>query len=144
MTNTSESTLSASLKKITEQINIQLQKKTLTTTRREVLTYLNHMFCMTRSLTEGILCRDQYHDTDSALMREKDTMSEQEVRSVLLQEHNIRRKNRNLAELSPSKTLDAIAQKYALKLCKVGTISHGLNGSTLSQRYNEGNYDYEL
>ena len=102
------------------------------------------MFCMTKSLTDGILCRDTYHDADSAIMKEKDTMTIGEIRSVLLQEHNVRRKNRNLVELSPSETLDAIAQKYALKLCKVGTISHGLDGSTLSQRYNDGNYNYEL
>jgi hypothetical protein len=40
MAHTSPSTVGTSLKKITDQINNQLQKKTLSKTRREVLMYL--------------------------------------------------------------------------------------------------------
>jgi len=40
--------------------------------------------------------------------------------------------------LTPSDTLNSIAQKYALELCAVGEITHTLNGSTLKQRYDDG------
>ena len=99
---------------------------------------------MTRGLTDGILCRDNFHDSTSDIMKEKDTMTLSEIRAILLKEHNIRRENRGLIELSSSEKLDAIAQKYALKLCNVGQITHGLDGSTLSERFDDGGYDYRL
>ncbi|MBP7774137.1 CAP domain-containing protein [Candidatus Gracilibacteria bacterium] len=144
MTQTSTNTVSKSIEKISNQIKQQLQKTSLSTNRRGVLNYLGHMFCMTKSLTDGVLCRDNYHNPESDIMKEKDTMSLDELRSILLTEHNIRRKNRGLGEFEQSEKLDAIAQKYALNLCQVGQISHGLNGSTLSQRYDDGGYDYQL
>jgi uncharacterized protein YkwD len=99
---------------------------------------------MTKSLTEGILCNDNYNDANSPSSQKKDSMTITEIRAVLLKEHNIRRKNRGLVELIASEKLNTIAQKYALKLCQAGEISHALNGSTLSERYDEGGYDYQL
>lgn len=94
MAQTSASTVSKSLEKITNQIKLQLQKTSLSTTRRDVLGYLEHMFCMTRSLTEGVLCHDNYHNPQSDIMKEKSTLSLDELRSILITEHNTRRKNR--------------------------------------------------
>lgn len=94
MAQTSANTVSKSIEKISSQIKLQLQKKSLSTTRRDVLGYLGHMFCMTKSLTDGVLCRDNYHNPESDIMKEKDTLAINELRSILLTEHNIRRKNR--------------------------------------------------
>lgn len=94
MAQTSTNTISKSLEKITTKIKAQLQRSSLSSNRRQVLTYLDHMFCMTRSLTDGVLCRDNYHNPESDIMKEKDTLNLNELRSILLTEHNIRRKNR--------------------------------------------------
>ena len=94
MSQTSTATVSKSLERITNRIRTELERTSLSTTRRGVLNYLGHMFCMTRSLTDGILCRDNYHDPDSDIMREKDTLTPDELRMILLTEHNNRRQAR--------------------------------------------------
>lgn len=101
-----------------------------------MIRYLNHLLCMKRSLIDGILCRDGYYPNIN-LNTDKDDITIEDIRMIIVTEHNKRRVNRGLGRLTQSITLNIIAQKYAEKLCEVDRIDHELNGSTLSQRYDE-------
>gem|GEM_PF-3343924 len=118
-----------------------LQRPTLSAPVREMVLYLKHLFCQTQSLLTGNYCENNYRPT-SPLTTNKDQLSLAQTRVLLIQEHTKRRIERNLSALAESETLDIIAQDYAEKLCQVGEITHTLNGSTLEQRYEIGQYDY--
>lgn len=108
---------------------------------REVISYLEHLFCHTKSLFTGYYCEDKYYSSNS-LTADKDELTLTQIRTLLTQEHSKRRTQRGLSALARSSVLDSIAQKYALELCEVGEITHTLNGSTLQIRYENGGYNY--
>lgn len=108
---------------------------------KEQINYLSHLFCHTRSLFAQELCIDNYRP-ESVLTRSKDNLTIDQIRALLGYEHSRRRVERNLSKLTLSSGLNTIAQNYAEKLCAAGEITHTLDGSTLSQRYQDGNYDY--
>lgn len=97
--------------------------------------------CEAESVIDGSECLDNYTPT-GPLTADKATYTLAQIRSLLIAEHSARRVHRGLSELTQSSKLDAIAQKYALELCRAGYITHELGGSTLEQRYNDGKYNY--
>ena len=106
-----------------------------------MISYLEHLFCHTKSLLTGYYCEDSY--TPSTLLTtHKKNLSLTQIRNLLTEEHSRRRIERSLLGLTQSETLNTIAQNYALKLCKTGEITHTLNGSTLEERYRSGSYEY--
>lgn len=105
--------------------------------------YLSHLFCEAESIIDGRICQDNYTISET-LTAHKNTLELSEIRRLLIEEHSKRRVNRGLSILTESQALNAIAQKYALSLCKAGYISHDLNGSTLEKRYQEGKYSYKI
>lgn len=107
----------------------------------EIISYLEHLFCHTKSLFSGYYCEDNYHPA-GPLTTHKDKLTLTQIRNLLTQEHSTRRVNRGLSALARSSVLDTIAQNYALELCKAKEITHTLNGSTLQLRYEDKNYDY--
>lgn len=118
-----------------------LQRPTLSTPVREMVLYLEHLFCQTKSLLTGNYCENNYQPS-SLLTTNKNQLSLAQIRVLLIREHTKRRIERNLGALADSETLNIIAQDYAEKLCQAGEITHTLNGSTLEQRYEIGQYDY--
>lgn len=106
-----------------------------------MISYLEHMFCHTKSLLTGYYCEDNYFSA-SLLTTHKKDLSLTQIRNLLTEEHSRRRIERSLSSLTQSETLNTIAQNYALELCKTGEITHTLNGSTLEERYKSGNYEY--
>lgn len=116
-------------------------RATVTKPVRDMVSYLQHLFCHTESLLGGYYCQDSYHP-ESLLTTSKDALNLSQIRYLLAQEHSRRRMERGYSHLAQSETLHAIAQEYALKLCEAGEITHTLNGSTLEQRYRDGGYEY--
>lgn len=125
------------------QVALDQYKKrpSLSQPARDIISYLEHLFCHTQSLLTGYYCEDNYHPV-SPLTKNKNELTLSQIRNLLTQEHSKRRVERGLSTLTRSTTLDAIAQSYALELCAVGEITHTLNGSTLQMRFQAGNYDY--
>lgn len=125
------------------QIALDQYKKrpSLSQPARDIISYLEYLFCHTQSLLTGYYCEDNYHPA-SLLTKNKNELTLSQIRNLLTQEHSKRRVERGLSTLTRSTTLDAIAQSYALELCAVGEITHTLNGSTLGMRFQAGNYDY--
>ncbi len=117
------------------------KRPSLSQPARDIISYLEHLFCHTQSLLTGYYCEDNYHPA-SLLTKNKNELTLSRIRNLLTQEHSKRRVDRGLSPLVRSTTLDAIAQEYALKLCAVGEITHTLNWSTLQERFQSGNYDY--
>ncbi len=103
--------------------------------------YLGNLFCQTQSLLVGLPCENAYYPS-SNLTKDIKEYSLAQLRVLLLGEHNNRRKERGLWTLKGSEILNTVAQNYALKLCEADTISHTLNGSTLSQRLQDEWYIY--
>ena len=88
-----EKKISKSLKTITEKLTEHLEKSKEIGTKRDMIRYVNHLLCMKRSLVDGILCRDNYYPK-GVLTKEKDEMTLEQRRQILVTEHNIRRENR--------------------------------------------------
>lgn len=129
------------LTRITSALETYKNKPTVNTSLRDMITYLQHLFCHTKSLLTGYYCEDTYY-TPSLLTTNKKDLSLSQMRVLLIQEHSRRRVERGLWSLKESEVLNTIAQNYATELCKTGEITHTLNGSTLEQRYQNGNYNY--
>lgn len=106
-----------------------------------MVSYLEHLFCHTKSLITGYYCEDNYY-TPTLLTTNKKDLTLTQMRDLLIEEHSRRRIERGLGTLKQSEILNTIAQRYATELCKTGEITHTLNGSTLGQRYKDGNYKY--
>jgi len=125
------------------QLALEQYKKRpfLSVPARDVISYLEHLFCHTQSLLTGYYCEDNYHPA-SLLTKNKNELTLSQIRNLLTQEHSRRRVERGLSTLTRSTALDSIAQSYALELCAVREITHTLNGSTLEMRFQSGNYDY--
>ncbi|MBP6921215.1 CAP domain-containing protein [Candidatus Gracilibacteria bacterium] len=117
------------------------KRPTLSAGARDVISYLEHLFCHTQSLLTGYYCEDNYYP-ESPLTKNKNEFTLSQIRTLLINEHSKRRVDKGLSTLSKSSELDAIAQNYALELCAVGEITHTLNGSTLEMRFKSGNYNY--
>lgn len=117
------------------------KRPSLSPAARDIISYLEHLFCHTQSLLSGYYCEDNYHPS-SLLTRNKNELTLSQIRNLLTTEHSKRRVDRGLSTLSRSIELDAIAQSYALQLCEAWEITHTLNGSTLEMRFKSGNYDY--
>lgn len=107
----------------------------------DAISYLEHLFCHTKSLFTGYYCEDNYY-RPSALTMNKNKLTLTQTRNLLTQEHSKRRTQRGLSALAKSSILDSIAQNYALELCEAWEITHTLNGSTLQMRYENGGYNY--
>lgn len=122
-------------------LNQYKKRPSLSQPARDIISYLEYLFCHTQSLLTGYYCEDNYRPA-SLLTKNKNELTLSQIRNLLTQEHSKRRVERGLSTLTRSTTLDAIAQSYALELCAVGEITHTLNGSTLGMRFQAGNYDY--
>ncbi len=129
------------LTKIGTALSIYKTRSTVSQPLRDMISYLEHMFCHTKSLLTGYYCEDNYFPA-SLLTTHKKNLSLTQIRNLLIEEHSRRRIERSLSGLTQSEPLNAIAQNYALELCKTGEITHTLNGSTLEERYRSGNYEY--
>ncbi len=101
-------------------------RPTVSQNLRNQIDYLSHLFCHTRSLLAQELCNSDYRPT-SLLTRSKATFTLDQLRTLLTTEHSRRRQERNMSKLTLSGSLNAIAQKYAEKLCEIGEITHTLN-----------------
>jgi uncharacterized protein YkwD len=117
------------------------KRPSLSQPAREIISYLEHLFCHTHSLLTGYSCEHNYHPS-SLLTKNKNELTLSEIRVLLTEEHSRRRIERGLNKLTHSETLDTIAQKYALELCAAWEITHTLNGSTLETRFQNGDYEY--
>lgn len=117
------------------------QRSTLSQPVRDVVAYLEHLFCHTQSLLTGYYCQDNYQP-ESILTMDKNKLSLTQIRSLLIAEHSKRRIERGFSALTESEILDTIAQEYATQLCGADEITHTLNGSTLEERFAHGGYDY--
>jgi len=93
------------------------KRTTISKPAKEVISYLEHLFCHTRSLFTGYYCEDNYH-TASVYTTHKDKLTVTQIRNILTQEHSKRRVERGLSALTRSSVLDSIAQAYATELCE--------------------------
>jgi uncharacterized protein YkwD len=129
------------LKKIDIALSQYKNRTTVSPSWREIVSYLQHLLCHAQSLITGYYCQDKYHP-ESLLTTNKKNLTLSQIRDLLIAEHTLRRVERSMGGLIQSEKLNAIAQKYALELCKAWEITHTLNGSTLEKRYRDGQYDY--
>lgn len=60
---------------------------------RDIISYLEHLFCHTQSLLTGYYCEDNYHPA-SLLTKNKNELSLSRIRNLLTQEHSKRRVDR--------------------------------------------------
>jgi uncharacterized protein YkwD len=126
----------------TQTALVQYKKRpALSPAARDIISYLEHLFCHTQSLLTGYYCQDNYYPVWPMTL-DKNKLNITQIRNLLTQEHSKRRVERGLSALTQSPELHAIAQNYALELCKAWEITHTLNGSTLEMRFRNGNYNY--
>lgn len=69
------------------------QRPTLSQPVRDMISYLEHLFCHTQSLLTGYYCQDSYRP-ESLLTLDKDSLSLNQIRNLLIQEHSKRRTER--------------------------------------------------
>lgn len=131
------------MQKIQKALRLYTNSTRITENTKAMFAYLGHLFCEAESIVDGNICQDGY-TPKGLLTYQKNTLTLDTIRSLLIAEHSKRRTDRGLSPLTESSTLDSIAQNYALALCKAGYITHELGGSTLEQRFRDGGYVYTI
>lgn len=127
------------IQRLLQTIDTVLLRKRLDPQVHDMITYLEHLLCVTMTILNGTLCQDDYYEEGSYITKKIVDMDHVSLRSDMLREHNRRRDERGLTSLVMSDQLNTISQEYAEVLCKYNDLTHDFDSSVLD-RYNDGGY----